>query len=78
MKSLIAGVLSLFSLCAHSADADAIQRGKGLFMQHQCYSCHGTEGQGGERNAGPKIFPNCEHHATSCPATQCRASTMCS
>lgn len=58
MKSMIAGVLSLFSLCAHSADADAIQRGKGLFMQHQCYSCHGTEGQGGERNAGPKIFPN--------------------
>ena len=58
MKSMMLGLLSLMSLCAHSADADAIQRGKGLFMQHQCYSCHGTEGQGGERNAGPKIFPN--------------------
>lgn len=58
MKSIMIGLLSLMSLCAHSADTNAIQRGKALFMQHQCYSCHGTDGQGGERNAGPKIFPN--------------------
>ena len=43
---------------ASAADPAAIKRGETLYMQHQCYSCHGTQGQGGERNAGPKIFPN--------------------
>ena len=43
---------------ASAADPAAIKRGETLYMQHQCYSCHGTQGQGGERKAGPKIFPN--------------------
>lgn len=43
---------------ADAADLEAAQKGEALYMQHQCYSCHGTQGQGGERNAGPKIFPN--------------------
>jgi len=74
MKSMIAGVLALFSFCAHSADADAIQRGKGLFMQHQCYSCHGTEAKAANATQAPKFSPtqrpslrlncNCEPHAT--------------
>ena len=29
------------------------ENGKRLFMAYYCYSCHGTEGQGG---AGPKIL----------------------
>ncbi|NCX06148.1 MAG: cytochrome c [Actinobacteria bacterium] len=47
-----------FCALASAADLEAAKRGGTLFMQHQCYSCHGTQGQGGERNAGPKIFPN--------------------
>ena len=47
----------MVGVCAHAADAEAIQRGQTLFMQNQCFSCYGTQGQGGERNAGPKIFP---------------------
>jgi mono/diheme cytochrome c family protein len=27
-------------------------------MQQLCHTCHGTVGQGGERGAGPKIYPN--------------------
>ena len=33
-------------------------RGQKIFMQQLCYTCHGTVGQGGERGAGPKIYPN--------------------
>jgi mono/diheme cytochrome c family protein len=53
-------VLASVAFCsvASAADLDAAKRGETLYMQHQCYSCHGTQGQGGERNAGPKIFPN--------------------
>jgi mono/diheme cytochrome c family protein len=34
------------------------ERGKKLYMQQHCYTCHGTVGQGGERGAGPKLAPN--------------------
>jgi mono/diheme cytochrome c family protein len=53
-------VLASIAFCAvaSAADLEAAKRGETLYMQHQCYSCHGTQGQGGERNAGPKIFPN--------------------
>jgi mono/diheme cytochrome c family protein len=34
------------------------ERGKKLFIQQMCHNCHGTLGQGGERGAGPKIYPN--------------------
>ena len=34
------------------------ETGKKLFMQNNCYTCHGTLGQGGERGAGPKLAPN--------------------
>ncbi len=40
------------------SQAQDATRGRALYMQHQCYSCHGTEGQGGERNAGPAIAPS--------------------
>ncbi|NBQ06410.1 MAG: cytochrome c [Betaproteobacteria bacterium] len=62
MKTTFAGLSVLASLAisvvANAADVDAAKRGEKLYMQHQCYSCHGTNGQGGERNAGPQIFPN--------------------
>jgi len=34
------------------------ERGKKIYMEQLCYTCHGTVGQGGERGAGPKIAPN--------------------
>jgi mono/diheme cytochrome c family protein len=43
---------------AQTPDAAALQNGRTVYMQNQCYSCHGTQGQGGERNAGPRIAPN--------------------
>lgn len=62
MKMTLMGVSVLVSLSisavTNAADLDAAKRGEKLYMQHQCYSCHGTNGQGGERNAGPQIFPN--------------------
>jgi len=32
-------------------------QGKQLYMQHTCFSCHGTVGQGGGA-AGPKLAPD--------------------
>jgi mono/diheme cytochrome c family protein len=43
------------SLGAPSGDA---KRGANLYTQQLCHNCHGTVGQGGERGAGPKIYPN--------------------
>jgi mono/diheme cytochrome c family protein len=34
------------------------ERGKKVYIQQMCHNCHGTVGQGGERGAGPKIYPN--------------------
>ncbi len=37
------------------APAGASERGKSLFVELNCYSCHGTHGQGGGRRGEPKI-----------------------
>ena len=34
------------------------ERGYQAYMRYQCYTCHGTIGQGADRGAGPKIAPN--------------------
>ena len=38
---------------AHAADAD---KGKGAYVKHGCWQCHGFVGQGGI--AGPKLAPD--------------------
>lgn len=43
---------------AQASDDAAIQRGRNIYTVNQCYACHGTMGQGGERGAGPRIAPN--------------------
>ena len=43
------------SLGAPPGDA---RRGGALYTRQLCHNCHGTVGQGGERGAGPKIYPN--------------------
>jgi len=37
-------------------DGDA-ERGRKLFMDKMCFTCHGTLGQGGERGSGPQVAP---------------------
>jgi mono/diheme cytochrome c family protein len=39
------------------APAGDPQRGSEVFMQQLCYTCHGTVGQGGDRGAGPRLYP---------------------
>src|SRR5216684_2047970 len=55
MRSLLLVALGLFPLSGISQDAPAGQK---AFMKYQCYTCHGTVGQGGERGSGPKLAPN--------------------
>jgi mono/diheme cytochrome c family protein len=54
----LAGLSWSLTAGAQTPDTAALQNGRAVYMQNQCYSCHGTQGQGGERNAGPRIAPN--------------------
>jgi len=38
--------------------AGSAERGYQAFLKYQCYTCHGTVGQGGDRGTGPKLAPN--------------------
>jgi ubiquinol-cytochrome c reductase cytochrome c subunit len=42
---------------AGQAPAGSSERGHQAYMKYQCYTCHGTVGQGGGA-AGPRIAPN--------------------
>lgn len=48
------------ALCAGAAFAQDVpkgsaERGKKVFIDHNCHSCHGTHGQGGGRGSEPTI-----------------------
>lgn len=70
MRKVTAGLIALVTagLACGSAAAQTAQslgappgdakRGAQVYTQQLCHSCHGTLGQGGERGAGPKIYPN--------------------
>ena len=48
-----------FSLLAQDqTPAGSAERGYKAYLKYQCYTCHGTVGQGGDRGAGPKLAPN--------------------
>ena len=61
--ALVTACLAYSSAAAQTAQSlgappgDA-KRGGVLYTQQLCHACHGTVGQGGERGAGPKIYPN--------------------
>ena len=55
LASTTAAAQTAQSLGAPAGDAT---RGERVYMEQLCYTCHGTVGQGGERGAGPKIYPN--------------------
>ena len=59
MKNLTLGWCLLLAAPAALAQAGAaeVERGRLLYMQNACFSCHGTVGQGGDRGAGPRIAP---------------------
>ena len=54
------GFLALVIAAAAEAQAPqgSAERGKKVYQEKWCHSCHGTVGPGGERGAGPKIAPN--------------------
>ena len=43
---------------AQDAPPGDAKRGHDAFLKYQCYTCHGTIGQGADRGAGPKLAPN--------------------
>jgi len=56
----IAAFLAVVSLCGSALAQDKVplgsaERGKKLFVDLACYSCHGTHGQGGGRGSEPAI-----------------------
>ena len=55
---LASGAASAQTAQSMGAPAGDAERGKKIFLQQHCYTCHGTVGQGGDRGAGPKIYPN--------------------
>jgi ubiquinol-cytochrome c reductase cytochrome c subunit len=46
------------SAFAQDAPQGDVKRGHAAFLKYQCYTCHGTVGQGADRGAGPKLAPN--------------------
>ncbi len=62
MRRLLLATLLVFAatigFAQEKAPAGSLERGYQTYMKYQCYTCHGTVGQGGERNAGPKLAPD--------------------
>ena len=46
------------------APAGSSDRGYQTYMKYQCYTCHGTVGQGADRGTGPKLAPTPVSYAT--------------
>lgn len=51
--------LALISSAAFAQDADSSE-GAGLYLDYQCWQCHGYEGQGG---AAPRVAPTAYPYA---------------
>ena len=63
MRTLAVMFVLVAVLCAGGAwaqerPAGSPERGKTLYLVLGCSACHGTHGQGGDRGAGPKIYPD--------------------
>src|SRR5260370_5839995 len=56
LAALAAGVALGVSLGCGGAFAASAEKGKAAFIQHGCWQCHGTQGQGGI--AGLKLAPD--------------------
>lgn len=58
MGSLAAGAATAQTAQSLGAPSGDVDRGRKLYMEQLCYTCHGTVGQGGDRGSGPRIYPN--------------------
>lgn len=60
MKKIL--LISLFTvtgaIAQDQAPAGSVDSGYKAYMKYQCYTCHGSVGQGADRGAGPKLTPN--------------------
>jgi len=68
MQKLFSAALLLFAASVapaqEKAPAGSAERGYQAYMKYQCYTCHGTIGQGADRGTGPKLAPNPVSYAT--------------
>ena len=68
MRKLLSAALLVLAasaaLAQEQAPAGSAERGYQAYMKFQCYTCHGTVGQGAERGTGPKLAPNPVSYAT--------------
>ena len=56
--SIVAFVLIVSPVFAQdNPPAGSAERGYQAYMKYQCYTCHGTVGQGADRGTGPKLAP---------------------
>ena len=59
MRPALLAVLLVFSaLVLGQTPQGSAERGRKIYQDKWCHSCHGTVGQGGERGAGPRIAPS--------------------
>jgi ubiquinol-cytochrome c reductase cytochrome c subunit len=66
-KLLSAGLLIIAAsvvFAQEKAPPGSAERGYQAYMKYQCYTCHGTVGQGADRGTGPKLAPNPVSYAT--------------
>jgi mono/diheme cytochrome c family protein len=56
VRGLGPAVLAAGLLLSSGALAASAENGKAAFIQHGCWQCHGTEGQGGQ--AGARLAPD--------------------
>ena len=57
MRTILLALLVVAPM-AHGQPKGDVERGRKVYQDKWCHSCHGTVGQGGDRGAGPKIAPN--------------------
>jgi mono/diheme cytochrome c family protein len=62
MRIVFSAVLMIFGafpvFAQEQPPAGSAERGYQAYMKYQCYTCHGTVGQGADRGTGPKLAPN--------------------
>ena len=68
MGKLLFAALLIFGVATVSAQDKAptgsAETGYHAYMKYQCYTCHGTVGQGADRGTGPRLAPNPVSYAT--------------
>ena len=55
IAAAVVAALCAGTVLAQDAPRGSVERGKKLFVDLNCYSCHGTQAQGGGRGSEPPI-----------------------